>query len=125
MFQVILTDNGHEFFDVLNLECHHETGEVLSKVFYCDPGASWQKGGIEKNHEFIRYVLPKKTSFKDLTQNGCLLIANNINGLCRDSLNNNCPFKAMLFLCNEQILNSIDMHYIEPNEVHLNKNLIK
>lgn len=125
LFQVILTDNGHEFFDVLNLECHHETGEVLSKVFYCDPGASWQKGGIEKNHEFIRYVLPKKTSFKDLTQNGCLLIANNINGLCRDSLNNNCPFKAMLFLCNEQILNSIDMHYIEPNEVHLNKNLIK
>ena len=46
MFQVILTDNGHEFFDVLNIECHHKTGEQISKVFYCEPSASWQKGGI-------------------------------------------------------------------------------
>ena len=53
LFQVILTDNGHEFYDVLNIEFHHKAGELLSKVFYCDPGASWQKGGIEKNHEFI------------------------------------------------------------------------
>ena len=27
LFQVILTDNGHEFFDVNNIECIHETGE--------------------------------------------------------------------------------------------------
>ncbi len=36
LFQVILTNNGHEFFDVTNIECHHKTGEVLSKIFYCD-----------------------------------------------------------------------------------------
>ena len=114
-----------EFYDVLNIECHHKTGEVLSKVFYCDPGASWQKGGIEKNHEFIRYVLPKKTTFKNLTQNDCNIIANHINSLCRESLNNNCPFKAMLFLCDENVLNSLNMYYIEPDEVQLNKNLLK
>ena len=125
LFQVILTDNGHEFFDVLNIECHHKTGELLTKVFYCDPGASWQKGGIEKNHEFIRYVLPKKTSFKNLIQNDCNIIANHINSLCRDSLNNNCPFKAMLFLCDEQVLNTLNMYYIEPDEVTLNKTLLK
>lgn len=125
LFKVILTDNGHEFYDVLNIECHHKTGEVLSKVFYCDPSASWQKGGIEKNHEFIRYVLPKKTTFKDLTQNDCNIIANHINSLCRESLNNNCPFKAMLFLCDENVLNSLNMYYIEPDEVQLNKNLLK
>lgn len=125
LFQVILTDNGHEFYDVLNIECHHKTGELLSKVFYCNPGASWQKGGIEKNHEFIRYVLPKKTTFKNLTQNDCNIIANHINSLCRESLNNNCPFKAMLFLCDENVLNSLNMYYIEPDEVQLNKNLLK
>ena len=125
LFQVILTDNGHEFYDVLNIECHHKTGEALSKVFYCDPSASWQKGGIEKNHEFIRYVLPKKTTFKNLTQNDCNIIANHINSLCRDSLNNNCPFKAMLFLCDENVLNNLNMYYIEPDEVQLNKNLLK
>lgn len=125
LFQVILTDNGHEFYDVLNIEFHHKTGELLSKVFYCDPGASWQKGGIEKNHEFIRYVLPKNTTFKDLTQNDCNIIANHINSLCRESLNNNCPFKAMLFLCNENILNNLNMYYIEPDEIQLNRKLLK
>ena len=125
LFQVILTDNGHEFYDVNNIECNHKTGEYISHVFYCDPSASWQKGGIEKNHEFIRYVLPKKTTFKDLTQNNCNLIANNINSLCRESLNNNCPFKAMLFLCDEKVLNALSMYYIEPDEVHLNKGLLK
>jgi IS30 family transposase len=125
LFQVILTDNGHEFYDVLNIECYHKTGEVLSKVFYCDPSASWQKGGIEKNHEFIRYVLPKKTTFRNLTQNDCNIIANNINSLCRETLNNNCPFKAMLFMCSENVLNALNMYYIEPDKVQLNKNLLK
>ncbi len=125
LFQVILTDNGPEFYDVLNIECNHKTGEQISKVFYCDPGASWQKGGIEKNHEFIRYVLPKKTTFKNLTQNDCLIIANHINSLCRDSLNYNCPFKAMLFLCDEKTLNTLNMYYIEPDMVQLNQKLIK
>ena len=125
LFQVILTDNGHEFYDVNNIECNHKTGEYISHAFYCDPSASWQKGGIEKNHEFIRYILPKKTTFKDLTQNDCNIIANNINSLCRESLNNNCPFKAMLFLCDEKILNSLNMYYIEPDEVVLNNSLLK
>ena len=125
LFQVILTDNGHEFYDVDNIECNHKTGEYITHVFYCDPSASWQKGGIEKNHEFIRYVLPKKTTFKNLTQNDCNIIANHINSLCRESLNNNCPFKAMLFLCDEQVLNTLNMYYIEPDEVQLNKNLLK
>ncbi len=125
LFPIILTDNGHEFYDVNNMECNHQTGEYISHVFYCDPSASWQKGGIEKNHEFIRYILPKKTSFKNLTQDDCNKIANNINNLCRDSLNNKCPFKAMLFLCDEEILNNLNMFYIQPDEIQLNTDLIK
>lgn len=125
LFQVILTDNGHEFFDVDNIECHHKTGELLTKVFYCDPHLSCQKGMIEKNHEFIRYVLPKGTSFYNLTQNDCNILMNHINSLCRDSLNGNSPFEAMKFLCNEQTLNKLNCYYIEPDEVQLNKKLLK
>ncbi len=125
LFQVILTDNGHEFFDVINIECNHTTGERITNVFYCDPSASYQKGGIEKNHEFIRYVLPKKTSFKDLTQNDCNILMNNINSLCRESLNNNCPYKAMLFMCDEDILHLLNCFYIEPDQVQLNNKLLK
>ena len=125
MFQVILTDNGHEFFDVLNIECHHKTGEQISKVFYCDPSASWQKGGIEKNHEFIRYILPKGSSFKNITQEDCDKIMNNINSLCRDSLNGKSPYEAMLFLCNETLLEKINCYYIKPDDVILNNSLLK
>lgn len=56
LFQVILTDNGHEFFDVNNIECIHSTGEYVTHLFFCDPHASCQKGMLEKNHEFIRYI---------------------------------------------------------------------
>ena len=125
LFQIILTDNGHEFYDVLNIEFHHKTGELLSKLFYCDPSASYQKGGLEKNHEFIRYVLPKKTSFKNLTQLDCNILSSHINSLCRESLNNKSPFEAMMFMCDEKTLNLLNVYYIEPNEVQLNTDLLK
>ena len=108
LFQVILTDNGHEFFDVLNIECMHSTGEQVTKLFFCDPHMSCQKGMIEKNHEFIRYILPKGSSFKNITQEDCDLFMNNINSLCRDSLNGKSPYEAMLFLCDEYILKSLN-----------------
>ena len=125
LFQVILTDNGHEFFDVLNIECMHSTGEQVTKLFFCDPHMSCQKGMIEKNHEFIRYILPKGSSFKNITQEDCDLFMNNINSLCRDSLNGKSPYEAMLFLCDEYILKSLNCYYIKPDEVILNDSLLK
>lgn len=124
LFQVILTDNGHEFFDVNNIECIHKTGEYVTKLFFCDPHASCQKGMVEKNHEFIRYILPKGSSFKNITQKDCNLIMNNINSLCRDSLNGKSPYEAMQFLCDEEILKKLKCYYIKPDEVILNKDLI-
>ena len=97
LFQIILTDNGHKFFDVSNIECIHSTGEYVTHLFFYDPHTSSQKGSIEKNHEFIRYILPKVSSFKNITQEDCHLIMNNINSLCRDSLNGKSPYEAMLF----------------------------
>lgn len=69
LFEVILTDNGTEFSDPESIEIDMNTGQKVSSVFYYDPSCSWQKGSIEKNHEYIRYILPKGTSFDDLTQN--------------------------------------------------------
>jgi IS30 family transposase len=125
LFQVILTDNGHEFFDVNNIECIQSTGEYVTHLFFCDPHASRQKGSIEKNHEFIRYILPKGSSFKNINQKDCDLIMNNINSLCRDSLNGKSPYEAMLFLCDESILKLLNCYYIKPDEVTLNNDLLK
>lgn len=65
LFPVILTDNGSEFKKVDELELTSDEDGFLvyrTSLFYCDPMASWQKGCIEKNHEFIRYAIPKKKS---------------------------------------------------------------
>lgn len=48
LFQVILTDNGHEFFNVNNIECTHSSGEYITHLFFCDPHMSCQKGMIKK-----------------------------------------------------------------------------
>ena len=40
LFQVILTDNGHEFFDVNNIECIDLTVEYVTLLFFFDPHAS-------------------------------------------------------------------------------------
>ena len=70
LFTVILTDNGAEFQNPYELMCD-ENGEVRTNIYYCDSNCSWQKAMIEKNHEYIRYVVPKGRSFDNLktTQN--------------------------------------------------------
>lgn len=67
LFSVILTDNDSAFKDKEIFERGNGQG-VCTRIFYCDPMASWQKGRLEKNHEFIRYILPKGCSFSKLTQ---------------------------------------------------------
>lgn len=67
ILNVILTDNGSEFSDPLALETASD-GTQRAHVFYCDPMASWQKPQVERNHEFIRLILPKGSSFDHLTQ---------------------------------------------------------
>lgn len=125
LFQVILTDNGHEFFDVNNIECIQSSSEYVTHLFFCDPHMSCQKGMVEKNHEFIRYILPKGYSLKNITQEEFDLFMNNINSLCRDSLNGKSPYDAMLFLCDENILKKLNYYFIKPDEVVLNDSLLK
>ena len=75
VFLVILTDNGSEFKHTRDLETT-EDGKKRTKVFCCDPQASWQKPQIEKNHEFIRYVLPKGKTLNPYTQEDIVRILN-------------------------------------------------
>ena len=51
---------------------------LRSLVFYCNPGAPYQKGGIEVAHELVRRVLPKGKSFDDLQQEDIDLMLSHI-----------------------------------------------
>ena len=125
LFEVILTDNGSEFFNPISIEVDYETGEVLSHVFYCDPYCSYQKGSIEKNHEYIRYILPKYSSFNNLTQEDCDLIVSHINSTSRTILNNKTPYEAVQTLISEDIINKLNIKLISPEHVNLSLSLLK
>ena len=125
LFEVILTDNGTEFNDPESIEIDFDSGEKLSSVFYCDPNCSWQKGSIEKNHEYIRYILPKGTSFASLTQSDCHLIANHINSVPRLSLNNSSPFECAYYFIGEENLKKLHQKKIGYDEINLSIRLLK
>ena len=125
IFEVILTDNGSEFFNPISIEVDYNTGEVLSHVFYCDPYCSYQKGSIEKNHEYIRYILPKKSSFDNLTQKDCDLIASHINSTNRIILNSKTPYEVVQSLMSSELITKLNIKYIEPDKVNLSPNLLK
>ena len=125
LFEVILTDNGSEFFNPISIEADYKTGEVLANVFYCDPSASYQKGSIEKNHEYIRYVIPKGNSFNHLTQEDCNLLASHINSTSRIILNNKTPYEAVQTLISEDIINKLNIKLISPEHVNLSLSLLK
>ena len=125
LFEIILTDNGTEFGDPDSIELSLRTGGRLVKVFYCDPHASWQKGAIEKNHEYIRSVMPKGTSFATLTQEKCYLLASHINSVPRVSLNGQYPYEAALRFVGCANMDSLQMRKISNNEIDLSPRLIR
>ena len=125
LFQVILTDNGTEFSDPQSIEIDFNTGEKVSNLFYCDPNSSWQKGSIEKNHEFIRYILPKGTSFAGLTQHHCDLIASHINSVPRLSLNNISPYESAFMFLGQKNIDVFNIKKIDYDDVDLSIKLLK
>ena len=101
LFPVILTDNGSEFKKVDELEpTPDEDGFLVYRTsfYYCDPMASWQKGCIEKNHEFICYAVPKGKSLNPYTQEDMTLLMNHINSVKRPGLGNKSPYELVLIL---------------------------
>lgn len=123
LFEVVLTDNGSEFFNPLSIEKFGD--EVVSHVFYCDPGASWQKGAIEKNHEYIRYVLPKGSSFDELSQENVNLLMSNINSTNRDVLNGKTPYKAVQLKIKKRLLKKLGVIEVRPDDVCLSPSLLR
>ena len=124
LFPVILTDNGVEFQFPERLECD-KNGEIRTKIFYCNPNSSWQKGRIEKNHEYIRYVIPKSQSLDHYKQRDACVLMNHINSEARDSLNGCTPFRLSKILLNNRLHRLLCLQEIPGDQVHLKPSLLK
>lgn len=126
LFPVILTDNGSEFKDPASLEepLDFDDGFPRTKIFYCDPGKAYQKGGIEKNHELIRYVIPKGTSFENYTQEDITLLINHINSYSRNERSPFTPFDLME-RAYPALIKKLGLNRIYPDDILLCPMLLK
>lgn len=124
LFPVILTDNGSEFSNPKALE-YDTQGNRRTRLYYCDPCASFQKPNVELNHEFIRKVLPKGRSFDDLTQMDISLMMSHINSYSREKLNDKSPFDMFGFIYGYDVLEKLDIRRIPANEILLKPSLLK
>jgi IS30 family transposase len=124
LFPVILTDNGTEFQDTEGLECDCN-GEIRTKIYYCHPNCSWQKGMIEKNHEYIRYIVAKGMPFDGYSQGDISLMMSHINNTARDSLNGCTPYQLSRLLFGSSLLEKLSIMEIAPDDVMLKPALLK
>ena len=124
MFPVILTDRGSEFTNPTAIE-FDENGKRRTYVFYCDPQRSNQKGSIEVTHEFIRRILPKRTSFKNLTQEKVQQMMNHINSYTRKKLNDRSAHQLFSFFYGEETAEKLEMKAVPANEIILKPELLK
>ena len=124
LFPVLLTDNGSEFSNPRALE-NAPDGTARTRLFYCDPCASWQKGRVERNHEFVRLVLPKGTSFDGLTQAHINTMLSHINSYSRPSLNDKAPFDLFAFTYGEDLLTQLGLQRIPADSIVLKPSLLE
>lgn len=97
---IIKTDRGSEFCDAEGFE-KEENESRRTRIFYCDPMASCQKGSLENNHKEIRYICPKENDLKDLglnSQEKANLIVSHINSQSKEHLKGKSPLEVMEFM---------------------------
>lgn len=123
-FPVLLTDNGSEFKNPWDIETDDE-GRHRTYVFFCDPYVSNQKSRLEKNHEYIRYIIPKGRSMYKYTQDTINLMTSHINSTARDSLNGASPFDLADLLLDKKIPLLAGLKKVSPDEVMLKPALIE
>ena len=122
LFPVILTDNGGEFARVDDIEMDVR-GE--SKLFFCDPNRSDQKGRIEKNHTLIRDILPKGTYFDNLTQEDINLVCSHVNSVKRAALNGKSAYELFTFTYGEEISKLLGISKIPAEDVCQSSKLLQ
>ena len=86
LFLTITFDNGTE--GVGHTEIKKEYGV---KTYFCDPFASWQKGGVENANKLIRYYLPRSTDLSKLADRDIHDIQEKLNDRPRRCLNYRTP----------------------------------
>lgn len=126
---VLLTDRGSEFTAADAMETASD-GTRRTRVFYCDPMQSGQKGTLENKHIELRYVLPKGTDLMALglvDQTTLNLTLSHVNSAPVEMLGRKSPLDLTDFMYHDlyEKLEAFGIHKIEKDKVILKPYLLK
>ena len=124
LFAVILTDNGTEFSNPGRIE-RDERGRERCRVFYCDPLNTNQKAQCERNHEFIRKVLEKGTSFDALSQADADNLMSHVNSYSRPGLGNRRPVDVFEKRFGAGVAAALGIRRVAARDIRLRPALIR
>lgn len=123
LFPLVLTDNGTEFSNPSAIEFAPD-GDRRSWVFFCDPMNSNQKSQLERNHELLREILPKGTSFDNLSQEQVSLAISHVNAYVRNVKADKTPYDLFAFLYGEDAAERLGVAHVDPRDVVLKPSLV-
>lgn len=118
-FECNLSDNGPEF------ALFHEIEEWGVRAFFTNPYRSTDKASCERNHELIRYVIPKGRSLDGLTQAKVELLFSHVNSYVRGSNENRTPYDLMAARFGGGFMEAIGVERIPAKDVLLKPSLLK
>lgn len=83
VFRTITVDNGSEFKDVNGLERSISGEGKRTKMYYCHPYSSWERGTNEVTNKMVRRKIPKGSDFDDKSDQEIEKVAEWINNYPR------------------------------------------
>lgn len=87
IFKTITVDNGTEFSDADGMEKVRRSMQSRTKVYYCHPYSSGERGSNENNNRLIRRHIKKGENFDGITKNQVRKLQDWINTYPRRLLN--------------------------------------
>lgn len=126
---VLLTDRGSEFTAADAMETAPD-GTRRTRLFYCDPMQSGQKGTLENKHIELRYILPKGTDMRGLglvDQDALNLALSHVDSAPVEKLGGKSPLDLADFMYHDlyEKLDAFGIHKIEKDKVILKPYLLK
>ena len=126
---ILLTDRGTEFSAADAMETGADNTR-RTRVFYCDPMQSGQKGSLENKHIELRYILPKDTDLHALglvDQDALNTVLSHVNSAPVEKLGGKSPLDVTDFMYHDlfEKLEAFGLHKIEKNKVVLKPYLLK
>ena len=118
IFTINLADNGIEF------SYFHKLEQYDVRVYFTNPYKSTDNSVCERNHEFIRYIIPKGKTLDNLTQDDVNLMFSHINSYVRKSNQNKTPYELIIERFGPEFVEMIGIKHVSP-KCHFEARLLK